>query len=680
MKMKMTTLALVAGLLAAAAAGAESPAPEVPRSGIDRAAMDPAVRPQDDLYTHVNGHWLQTTPIPPDKASVGVLSDVYDRTQEQLRSVVEDAQAHPSGPEAGRVAKLYASFMDEGTVGKLGLKPLAGELATIDAVADTKQFAALMPRLARRGVDMPIALSIGQDDREATRYVPSLSQSGLGLPNRDYYLAADDPKFKAVREKYVAYLARLLDLSGEGATAEPTARAVLALETEIARAQWSAVENRDPVKAYNRYELDALPKLAPGLDWRAWLDAARLAGNTRDVLVRQPSYLTSLGRLLETTPLETWKSYARLRLLDAYAPYLPKDFVDARFDFVGGVLNGITENRPRWKRGVVLVDEAIGHDLGQLYVRRYFPPAYKARMETLVANLIGAYRDSVGSLDWMGAGTRQAALAKLEHLNAKIGYPRRWIDYGRLEIRADDLVGNVMRAGEFEDARQLAKLGKPIDRDEWVMTPQTVNAYYDPSMNEVVFPAAFLQAPTFDPAADDAVNYGGIGAVIGHEISHGFDDKGSQYDASGNLRDWWTAEDRARFSAKTQVLVGQYSAFLAVPPDYHVNGELTLGENIADNSGLAIAWKAYQRSLGGTPAPVIDGLSGGERFYFGFAQVWRGKTRPDALLAQIKSDPHSPDEFRVLGAVRNQPGFYETFGVKPGDKMYLPPKDRVTIW
>ncbi|MDE2297877.1 MAG: M13 family metallopeptidase, partial [Burkholderiales bacterium] len=500
-------------------------------------------------------------------------------------------------------------------------------------------------------------------------------------------------KFRAVREHYVAYLARLLtlaDTAGDPADgsaikaaadiAEATARAILGLETELARVQWSEVENRDPIKAYTLVALSGLSALAPGFDWSAYLDSAGLAGKTPNVIVRQPSYLRAVGALLESVPLATWRAYARVRLLGAYAPYLPKAFVDTRFAFAGTVLAGTPQNRPRWKRGVALVDQSIGEGLGKLYVARYFPPQNKARMEALVANLLAAYRASIATLDWMTPATKQQALAKLAKFNAKIGYPKRWIDYRTLEIRRTDLAGNVMRARRFEDARQLAKLGKPIDRDEWGMTPQTINAYYDPSLNEIVFPAAYLQPPNFDAAADDAVNYGGIGATIGHEISHGFDDEGSQYDGDGNLRDWWTAQDKANFAAKTKLLVAQYSAFVAVPPDYHVNGELTLGENIADNSGLAIAYKAYQLSLAGKPAPVIDGMSGDERFFYGYAQSYRSKERDEALLAQIKSDPHSPDEFRVTGAVRNQPAFYSTFGVKPGDKMYLPPAERVLMW
>jgi predicted metalloendopeptidase len=655
------------------------------QSGIDRSAIDRSVRARDDLYRHVNGAWLKRTDFPPEKARIGALEQIYETTQAQLRALIDTAQQSPADADANRIGDLYASFMDEARIEARGIAPLAAELAAIDAVTDRQQLAALMPRLDRLGAGMPIGMYVGQDDRDATRYLPSLVQAGLGLPNRDYYLQLDDPTFRNVRSMYVAYLAKLLSLATvanplRGAPEpEPIAQAILALETEIARVQWSQVENRDPVKAYNLAALADLTALAPAWDWSAWLASAGLAGKTQQVLVRQPSYLSGLNALFESVPLSTWKAYARARLLNAYAPFLGKEFVDTRYAFVGTVLQGTQQNRPRWKRGVALVDEAIGEGLGKLYVAKHFPPESKARMDNLVANLLASYRDSIATLAWMGPATKQEALAKLAKFNTKIGYPKRWIDYRTLEIRRDDLVGNVMRARRFEDARQLAKLGQPIDRDEWGMTPQTVNAYYDASMNEIVFPAAFLQAPSFNPAADDAVNYGAIGMVIGHEISHGFDDEGSQYDGDGNLRDWWTEQDKARFRAKTSALVAQYAAFVAVP-GHQVNGELTLGENIADNSGLAIAYKAWRRSLGGKPAPVIDGMTGDQRFFFGFAQTWRSKVRDETLLAQIKSDPHSPDEARVNGTARNHPAFYSTFGVKPGDKMYLPPKQRVSIW
>jgi len=657
-------------------------AAQAPTSGVDRSSIDAQVRAQDDFYRHANGRWLKRATFPPDKAYVGPAQQMVDLAQNQLRELIVQAEKRPEDAEARKLGDLYASFLDEAGVERLGVSPLTTELAAIDAIADAKQLGALFARLGQIGVDSPIGMAIVQDDRDATRYVPALAQSGLGLPTRDYYLKLDDKTFAEVRSKYVAYLAQLLRLAHgpDSQRNAEVARDVLALETEIARVQWSPVENRDPVKSYNPVALAELPTLASGVDWVAYLSGADLTGKTDKVLVRQPSYLRGLSPLLAATPLATWKAYARVRLLDAYAPFLGKAFVDAHFAFAGVVLNGTTKNRPRWQRGVRLVNASLGEALGRLYVEKHFPASSKERMEVMVANLLAAYRDSIATLDWMSPETRQQALAKLAKFTVKIGYPRKWIDYGELVVKPGDLVGNVMRARRFEDARQIAKLGKPIDRDEWQMTPQTVNAYYDASMNEIVFPAAYLQLPNFNPAADDAANYGAIGATIGHEVSHGFDDEGSQYDGEGNLHDWWTAQDKARYQAKTAALVAQYSSFVAVPPAYHVNGELTLGENIADNAGLVMAYKAWQRSLGGKPSPVIDGYTGEQRFFYGFAQTWRGKTRDAALLAQIKSDPHSPDEFRVTGSLRNHPAFYTTFDVKPGDKMYLAPEQRVLLW
>ena len=677
--MRLTTLTPAALLWAAALFAV--PALAQPTSGIDRRAIDAAMRPQDDFYRHANGRWLKSVSFPPDKAYIGPAQQMQDTAQSQLHDLIGAAQTRTGDAEAKKLGDLYASFVDEATVDRLGAKPLATELAAIDAVSNPAQLGALFAHFGQLGVEAPVGMYIAQDDRDATRYVPALAQSGLGLPTRDYYLKLDDTTFRTVREKYVAYLAHLLALAdGRHARANvAAAKAILALETEIARVQWSPVENRDPVKSYNPVALADLPGLA-ALDWSGYLEGAGVAGKTGNVLVRQPSYLRGLSPLLASTPLATWKAYARSRLLDAYAPYLSKPFVDARFGFVGVVLQGTTTNRPRWQRGVRLINDSLGEALGRLYVEKHFPPASKQRMETMVANLLAAYRDSITTLDWMSPETRQQALAKLAKFTVKIGYPSKWIDYSTLAIRRDDLVGNVVRARLFEDARQVAKLGKSIDREEWQMTPQTVNAYYDASMNEIVFPAAYLQVPNFNPAADDAANYGSIGATIGHEISHGFDDEGSQYDGDGNLHDWWTAQDKERFKAKTSALVAQYSSFVAVPPAYHVNGELTLGENIADNAGLVMAYRAWQRSLEGKPSPVIDGLTGDQRFFYSFAQSWRGKTRDAALLAQIKSDPHSPDEFRVTGSLRNHPAYYTTFDVKPGDKMYLAPADRVSLW
>jgi len=648
-------------------------------AGIDRAAGDPSVRAQDDFFRRVNGHWLKTTEFPPDKAYLGSFEALHDKIQLELRGLVEKAARSRANDDERRIADLYESFVDEAAVERAGLLPLAGELAVIDALQSPSQLATVIGRMTRLGVNVPLRMDIDQDSRNARRYVPLIAQAGLGLPDRDYYLVADDAKFREARASYLAYLTRLLELSRAPGDAATSARAVIALETALAQGQWARVDTRDPVKAYTRVELAGLAPLAPGFDWPAWLAATGLAGKTGDVIVQQPSYLATVAAQLAATPLPVWKAYLRTHLLSSYASFLAKDFVDARFAYVGTALSGTTENLPRWKRAVGFVEASAGESLGKLYVDAYFPPASKARMEKLVANLLAAYRDSIDAIDWMSPTTKKEAQAKLATFAPKIGYPKRWIDYGALETKKGDLIGNVRRAREFAYARDLAKLGKPVDRDEWFITPQTVNAYYNASLNEIVFPASVLQPPFFDPRADDAVNYGAIGAIIGHEISHGFDDEGSQFDGTGNLRVWWTDEDRKRFDDKTKILVSQYSAFSPFA-GYHVNGELTLGENIADNAGLEIAYKAYHRSLAGKAAPVIDGTSGDERFFYGFAQAFRGKARDAVLLTQIKSDPHSPDEFRVNGAVRNHPAFYATFAVTPGDPMYLPPEQRVSIW
>lgn len=669
-----TRLAVTALLGLACAAGIAQ------TSGIDRSLNDRSVRIQDDFYRHVNGGWIDKTPIPQHRHSIGAFEQIHENTQPQLRELVEAAMRRPTTPQARKIGDLYASFMDEARLETLGAKPMAAELAAIAAVKTAGELSALFAHHTAIGVPSPLGFWIHQDAKDSSRYIADLAQGGLGLPDRDYYLNIDDARLAGVREQYLVMLARLFKLTGIGEVqAQADAKAVLALETEIARVQRSRVENRDPVKLYNPYELGALPTLAPQIGWRPWLEAGGLAGKIDTLIVSQPSYVSGIGKLIETTPIETWRAYARGQLLFTYAPFLGKDFVDARFAFVGPVLRGTPELPPRWKRGVQQVELSVGEALGQLYVAKHFPPASKARMEKLVANVLEAYRQSIDRLDWMSPATKKEAQAKLATFTPKIGYPKRWIDYSALEIRRDDLVGNVTRASAFDHARQIAKLGKPIDRDEWLMTPQTVNAYYNPELNEIVFPAAILQPPFFDPKADDAANYGGIGSVIGHEISHGFDDEGSQYDGLGHLRNWWTPEDRARFEAKAKKLVEQYDAFEPVP-GYHVNGQLTLGENIADVAGLAIAYQAWQLSLGGKPAKKVDGLSGAERFFYGYAQIWRGKRREQALIELIKSNPHSPDEFRANGAVRNEQGFYDTFGLKPHDKLYLPPQERVKIW
>jgi predicted metalloendopeptidase len=649
------------------------------RSGIDRSAIDPAVRPQDDFFRHVNGRWLQATELPPDRARIGVFSMLRDRTEQVLRAIVEAAAERPRDADERRIGALYASFMDEDAAERAGLAPLARELRTIDAIGSTADLAAAIARLDVLGARVPIALVVTFDPAEPTRTMASIEQSGLLLPDRDYYLAEGEPRFAAARAACLAYLARLLALAGGGAGAADEARTVFALETRLARGHWSAVADRDPVRTHNKVALDRLAAVGAAVPWPAYLAAHDVAGRVVAVNVRQPSAVAAFAEEAAATPLAVWRAYLRTRLLDAFAPYLAREFVDARFAFVRDALRGTPENEPRGRRGLALVERSTGDALGRLYVERAFPVETKARVGVLVANLLAALHDSIGSAAWMSEPTRREAEAKLAAIQRKIGAPSRWIDYGALELRDDDLVGNVIRARAFARARALAKLGRPVDRDEWQMTPQRVNAYYEAALNEIVFPAAILQPPMFDPGADDAVNYGAIGAIIGHEISHGFDDEGSQYDGSGKLRVWWTDDDRKRFEGKTKLLVEQYSAFTPLAGQ-HVNGELTLGENIADNAGLAIAYMAYHRSLAGRPAPVIDGMSGDERFFYGYAQAYRSKSRESALLAQIRSNPHAPAEARVNGAVRNHPAFYSTFGVRPGDGMYLPPEQRVSLW
>ncbi|HEY4038555.1 MAG TPA: M13 family metallopeptidase, partial [Burkholderiaceae bacterium] len=471
---------------------------------------------------------------------------------------------------------------------------------------------------------------------------------------------------------------RTLAMLGDKAAADE-ARKILALETALARVQWTKVENRDPVKAYNKIEIARLRALAPSFDWKRYLVATGVEGKVDYLIVSQPSYVTEFGKILDRTSLADWKNYLRFHLVSSYQPYLSKAHVDEDFGFSSTTVQGVPQNRPRWKRGVTLVDESIGDALDHLYADRYFPAPSKARADALVRNLLQAFRTDLDSLDWMGPDTRRQAHLKLAAITTKIGYPDHWRDYTRLEVKADDLAGNVMRARQFEFRRNIDKLGKPVDRSEWEMFPQTVNAYYEPERNEIVFPAAILQAPFFNAAADDAVNYGAIGAIIGHEISHAFDDQGSQYDQIGNLRNWWTDQDRKAFAARAKRLVAEYGAFEPVR-GFHLNGELTLGENIADNSGLAVAFKAYQISLGGQTAPVLDGYTGEQRFYMGFARGWREKDRDNFLIALIKSDPHSPPVDRVLGSVVNQPAFYQAFAIKAGDRMYLAPDRRVIMW
>jgi predicted metalloendopeptidase len=649
-------------------------------SGIHLGNVDHGVRPQDDFYSYVNGKWLQDTQIPADKSEASSFSRLDDTEQHQLRALVEDAARHAAASaDANRrkIGDLFGGFMDEAQLQKEALQPLGAEFARINGLRYKSEIPALLAHYNEIGVHSPYRVSVGQDARDSTQHVVGIDQGGLGLPDRDYYLQSD-AKLVQIRGQYRQHVEHMLTLGGS-AFAAADAQAILQLETRIAQAQWSKVENRDPVKTYNKVEVAKLASLTPSYSWKSYLKAAALDGKIDYVIVSQPSYLSAFNKILDETALAVWQAYFRWQLLAAFAPYLSQPFVDENFAFYGTALSGVPLNRPRWKRGIALVNRCIGEGLGQLYVAQYFPPESKLRMLVLVNNLLATYKTSIAELDWMGAPTKQEAQAKLARLVSKIGYPNKWRDYAGLKIVRGELVGNVMRAAVFDYQYNINKLGKPIDRDEWQMAPQTINAYYDPQMNEIVFPAAILQPPFFDPHADDAVNYGSIGAVIGHEISHGFDDQGSQFDAHGNLRDWFTKEDHDRFAAKTAALAAQYRAYEPLP-GYHVNGELTLGENIADNAGLAVAYKAYQLSLADQAAPLLDGLTGDQRFYIGWAQAWQAKVRANTEILRVNADPHSPPRFRAHGTVVNQPAFYAAFDVKPGDKMYLPPEKRVIIW
>jgi putative endopeptidase len=663
---------------AAGAAAVTAPHPTL-HSGIDLQYVDTSVRPQDDIYQYLNGKWLRNYQLPPDKGVVGSFTALQDKTEEQLRSIVDALDQAPGNddPDAKKLADLYASYMNEEQLEALGLKPLLAEFAAIDAIKEMNAIPGAMAHLVEIGAGAPFSLQVNLDARDSTRYAVILQQSGLGMPDRDYYLK-DDAKLMEARAAYRAHIEKMLSMAGQVKAAHHAA-AILELETALAKIEWTRVEQRDPIKTYNKTALSELAALMPGFDWQRYIRGSGIEGKVDYVIVRQPTYFTSLSKVVNGTPLPVWKAYFKWRVLSAFAPYLSKAFVDERFAFTDGVLRGVPENQSRWKRGIVLLDGSMGEALGKLYVAKYFPPQNKARMQALVLNLLEAYRRDIDTLDWMSAETKVGAQAKLAKMLPKIGYPDHWRDYGALKISRADLLGNVVRAHEFEYRRNLAKLGKPVDHSEWNMLPQTINANYNPTRNEITFPAAILQPPFFDAAADDAVNYGGIGGVIGHEMSHGFDDQGSQFDADGNLHDWFTKADHDKFAEKTKALVAQYNVYEPVP-GYHVNGALTLGENIGDNSGLAIAYKAYRISLAGHEAPVIDGLTGDQRLYLGWVQVWRGKVREAEAIQRIKTDPHSPPAVRGTAPLRNQPGFYAAFGLNPGDTMYLPPNERVSIW
>ncbi len=653
--------------------------PEIGTWGFDTKGMNTKVAPGSSFYEFANGTWLETTKIPDDKSNYGMFTALGDRSDDRTKEIILGAKA-ADGPEAKKVADYYASFMDEAAIEAKGLEPIKADLDKIAAIKDQKGLVAAFANNARHLRKSPFFTLVVQDDKNPEGHIAIIAQSGLGLPDRDMYDAKKE-QFAAIRDGYKKYIATMLGFAG--ITDAKRAAAVYALEEKIAAVHWTKTQNRDSNKTYNKLTVAELKKLAPDFDWKSWLDATGL-GKEAAVNVTQPSAIAGIAKLVKSQPVQVWRDWLTVNHLTGSAPYLAKQYVDAQFEMYGKTLSGTPQLKERWKRGVDEVTGALGEAVGKLYVAKYFTPATKAAADELVKNLLVAMGQRLDGLTWMGPETKAKAKEKLATYNPKIGYPKVWRDYSALEVVAGDPVGNDWRAGAFEYDRRLAKLGQPVDRDEWGMTPMTVNAYYNSGLNEIVFPAAILQPPFFDANADAAVNYGGIGAVIGHEISHGFDDEGSKYDAKGALVDWWTKEDKDKFKTATDALVAQYDAYCPFPPAdgkpaQCVQGKLTLGENIADLAGLTVAYQAYKLSLGGKPAPVIDGMTGDQRFFLGWAQVWRRLYREQELKNRLYTDVHSPSEYRT-SVVRNLDTWYEAFKPATGDTLYLPPEKRVRIW
>jgi putative endopeptidase len=671
---------------APAPAPSNGPRPEIGNWGFDLAGMDTSVAPGANFYRYASGKWLTTTQIPADKSDYGMFTMLADRSEERTREIIESASGTP-GSDGQRIAGYYKAFMDEAAIEARGIKPIQPELDRIakikDATGVAMEFAVSARRLGGRGAlnATPFQTVVGQDAREPDKYIGHISQGGLGLPDRDMYDVKKE-QFAKVRDGYQKYIATIFTLTG-AKDADKRAAAVYGLEEKLAQTHWTRIQNRDANKRYNKMTIDELVKLAPGMAWKPWLHAVGLDGQAQ-VIVGQPSALAGEAQLVKSEPLAVWKDYLTFHAVSAAAPFLPRKFVEAHFEMYDKTLRGTPQMKERWKRGVDLITGGMGEAVGQIYVARYFTPETKAQADALVKNVRAAMGHQLDGLAWMGAETKAKAKAKLATYNPKIGYPQVWRDYSALTVKQDDAVGNARRTGEFEYNRRLARLGKPLDRNEWGMTPMTVNAYYNAELNEIVFPAAILQPPFFDPRADDAVNYGGIGAVIGHEISHGFDDQGSKFDATGKLENWWTKDDADKFKTATAKLVAQYNAYCPFPaasgkPAQCVKGELTLGENIGDLAGLTIAYRAYKLSLGGKTPPVLDGFTGDQRFFLGWAQVWRRLVRDEEAANRLTTDPHSPSEYRA-SVVRNLDAWYDAFKPQPGDALYLTPDQRVRIW
>ena len=651
--------------------------------GVDLSSMDKGVKPGDNFYNYVNGAWQKKAVIPADRSQTGSFQDLQILSEKRLRAIMDDLEKKPASAlnlEEKKLRDLYDAFEDSAAIEKNGLKPIQKDLDYLNALKTLDDVARAMAS-TRLGTESIYEVSINVDDKNPDAYSINLNQGGLGLPDRDYYLSADKAEV-ATRTAYQKYLSDMMNLAGMD-DADGRAARIVALETEIAKVQWDRADRRDEDKIYNPMQISALKKLAPDFPWDGYFSESRLPTTgpkgERYVIVAEKTAFPGLGKIFAATPVSTWRDYLIVHYLHTYAAYLPKKFDDRNFAFYGTVLAGNTQQLDRRTRGIHLLDGLLGEALGKLYTARYFPPESKAKAEQLVSNLLKAYQADIKTLTWMSPATREKALEKINEFTPKIGYPSHWRDYSAYDVQRDDLVGDIQRGQMFEWNRELNRINQPVDKTEWGMTPPTINAYYNPAFNEIVFPAAILQAPFFDPKADDAANYGGIGAVIGHEISHGFDDQGSKYDGHGVFNNWWTKEDRVNFDAKTATLVKQYDSYEPLP-GLHVIGKNTLGENIADNAGIAIALKAYHISLNGKPAPVIGGYTGDQRFYLSFGQIWRTKQRDSSLRTQTLSNEHSPAEFRVIGPTRNQDEWYDAFGVKPGDKYYLPPDQRVHLW
>ncbi|MEK8179155.1 M13-type metalloendopeptidase [Flavobacterium buctense] len=647
-------------------------------SGINKKNMDTLVKPGDNFAAYVNGAWMKTAKIPADKASYGAFDMLLDQSQKDVKAIIEEAAkgSNTEGSDEQKIGDYYASFMDRKGRDAKGVAPIQPELKAIDAIASYDDLAAYFGQANRNGVPIPFNVSVYTDFKDPTKYTLITWQGGLGLPEREYYLATD-AKMADIRTKYVAYIEKMFQLTNMPNAAE-SATKIMALETTLANQHMKKEDTRDIIKLYNAYAVKDLKTLMPDFNWTAMFKNAGV-DKEKKLVVTQVNYIKSLNNIIKNTPIDTWKTYLKWGLINNSSESLTTALDNQKFEFYSKTLYGVEKQQEDWKRAVDVVNGGLGEIVGKVYVKKHFSPEAKERMVTMVENLLKAYAESIKKLDWMSPATKKEALKKVDNFMIKIGYPDKWRDYSALKIDKNDLYGNGLRSAEFEYNRNLAKLGKPVDRTEWGMNPQTVNAYYNPSLNEIVFPAAILKPPFFDLNADDAVNYGGIGAVIGHEIGHGFDDQGSAFNGKGEMKNWWTPQDLAAFKKKTAALVDQYSSFKAFP-DLNVNGAFTLGENIGDLGGLSISIKAYKASLNGKEAPVMDGFTGMQRVFLGWGQVWLEKSRAEALRSQIASDPHSPALFRVNGTVRNIPEFYEAFNIKPTDSLYLAPEKRVKIW